>query len=168
MLTTIDHPNGTNTSLNAINDQGEIVGSYDSPHRPQGFLLSKETFMEIVAPDSPDVPIPFDINNRGDIVGDLGGDVFLLSKGQYTLFRVPESAWTESRGINDQGDIVGFWMDAEDMIHGYLLSNGRFTEIQVPGTSITEFFGANNQAQVVGDYSDENGALHGFVMKVNK
>jgi probable HAF family extracellular repeat protein len=166
-LTTIDVPNEFNTDLHGINDHGDIVGSYGSTGL-HGFLLSKGTFTQLVAPNTEDQPVPFGINNRGDIVGDLGGDGFLLSNDRYTLFRVPESGWTEARGINDRGEIAGFWMDADGVIHAYLFSKGQFTEIHVPVGSNAGIFGLNNQDQIVGDYSDENGALHGFVMKVDQ
>jgi uncharacterized membrane protein len=166
VLTTIDSPNGALT-LTGINDSGDMVGFFESGGIQGSVLLSKGTFTALVNPDSADIPAAFGINNRGDIVGILGGDGFLLSKGQWTLFRVPGSVGTEARGINDRGDIVGFWTDAEGNIHGYLLSKGQFTEIQVPGTTITEVFGVNNRRDVVGDYQDEGGFLHGFKTKVS-
>ena len=106
MLTTIDPPNGTNTSLTGINDHGQIVGGYDGPHGPQDFLLSESTFTEIIDPDSPDILIPFGINNRGDIVGELGGFGILFSKGRFTVIEVPDSIETFPRGINDRGEVI--------------------------------------------------------------
>jgi probable HAF family extracellular repeat protein len=145
--TTIDIPGSTFTEAHGINDRGEIVGSYtDASGTPHGFLLSKGTLTEIIDPNSTDVPIPFGIHNRGDIVGGLGGQGFVFSKGRFTMINVPGSVGTETRGINDHGEIVGFWMDAEGMIHGYLFSKGRFTEIQVPGSSLTEVFGGQQSA----------------------
>jgi hypothetical protein len=67
----------------------------------------------------------------------------------------------DPRGINDHGDIVGFWTDAEGNIHGYLLSKGQFAEIQVPGTTITEVFGGNNRAMSSGSTKTRVGSCTG-------
>ena len=182
-LTTIDVPHSTNTDLYGINDHGEMVGSYtDASGTPHGFLLSKGTFTDIVVPHSPDVPIPFGINNQGDIVGNLGLHGFLLSKGRFTLIDPPGSVQTDARKISDQGEIVGFYMDANFLFHGYLFSPGRdetdargdneqgaFTEITVPGGANVEVFGINDRHEVVGDYADASNpseALHSFEMQV--
>src|SRR5437870_6022328 len=165
VLTTIDVPNEPFPSLNGINDHGDIVGST----AVRGFLLSNGIFTTLVAPSTEDIPVPFGINNSGDIVGDLGGDAFLLSKGQYTLFRVPGSGFTEARGINDNGDIVGFWMDEEGSIHGYVRTTRTFTEITLPIASTVAVNAINNSGHIVGGFTDldnPSGTAHGFVMRI--
>jgi probable HAF family extracellular repeat protein len=165
-LTTIDVPNEPFPDLRGINDHGDIVG-FTAVH---GFLLSKGMFTALVAPDTTeDVPVPFGINNSGDIVGDLGGDAFLLSKSRYTLFRVPGSGFTEARGINDRGDIVGFWMDEQGSIHGYVLTTKTFTEITLPIASTVAVNAINNSREIVGGFTDldnPSGTAHGFEMRI--
>jgi hypothetical protein len=41
---------------------------------------------------------------------------------------------TSAQGINPGGDIVGFYVDAVGMTHGYELSRGQFITIDVPGS----------------------------------
>jgi probable HAF family extracellular repeat protein len=167
VLQTVDVPNEPNTEWYSINDHGEMVGSYNTTGL-HGVFFSKGTFTELVAPDREDLPIPFGLNNRGDLVGNIGGDAFLWSKGQYTYLRVPGSGETEARGINDEGQIVGFWLDDTLSIHGFVFANGTFTEVTVPGGSMVELWGINNAGQVVGSYTDEAGLPHGFTMSIGR
>jgi hypothetical protein len=69
--------------------------------------------------------------------------------------------------INDQGQVVGVWFDAQAREHGFLLTNGQYTSIDVPGAVATEVLGINssNLPTLIGDYLDVNGAVHGFTLQ---
>jgi len=43
-----------------------------------------------------------------------------LSNGSYTPIDVPGAVQTVPYGINDAGDIVGYYTDARDVEHGFL------------------------------------------------
>src|SRR5581483_6001431 len=66
---------------------------------------------------------------------------------------------TSAQGINPAGDIVGSYVDAVGMSHGYLLRGGHFTKINVPG-SLAGVSGAlptvaraiNPGGEIVGNY----------------
>src|SRR5262249_25707616 len=67
-------------------------------------------------------------------------------------------------GINDFGQIVGFYNDDSDITHGFLYQNGHFATIDVPGSLITETFRINNRGQIVGANLVASGSLfHGFL-----
>jgi probable HAF family extracellular repeat protein len=82
-------------------------------------------------------------------------------------------------GINDVGEIVGFYQDASGQ-HGFLYAAGVFTSLDVPGaaTGSTQAFGVNNRGQIVGIYRDQTpqsaggprdrGSTHGFVATPQK
>jgi uncharacterized membrane protein len=79
-----------------------------------GFLLDRGRYTTIEAPQGREGTIPFDINNRGQIVGryETGSSqqAFLRDKtGRFTTLRIPgaKSAWAV--GINDRGQIVGVY-----------------------------------------------------------
>lgn len=88
---------------------------------------------------------------------------------EYTT--IPTPAGTRSAtafGINARGDIVGSFVDASLVTHGFLLGkNGEFTAIDFPGARATQAFGINPRGDIVGSYSlpgDPVIALRGFLL----
>jgi probable HAF family extracellular repeat protein len=76
----------------------------------------------------------------------------------FTTIDVPGASSDNASGINDSGQIVGSFTDANNWTHGFLYSGGSFTTIDYPNTSKnssgffggTEANGINNSGQVVG------------------
>ena len=66
------------------------------------------------------------------------------------------------RAINARGDIVGRFLDASRIPHGYLLSDGIYTTIDFPGAARTTATGINARGNIVGDYTAAS-IRHGFV-----
>jgi uncharacterized membrane protein len=120
-ITTIDVPGATGTSPTAVNDRGQLLGVYtDEAGAFHGFVLSRGRYVSFDAPDQGDFLLPLDINNRGQIVGYTvddpvtmaGARGFLLAmgaRGPATPISFPGAPGTISTGINDQGQIVGFY-----------------------------------------------------------
>ena len=81
----------------------------------------------------------------------------------YTTIDVPGASFTLPRGINPEGDIVGFY-GVGAATHGFLLHEGTFTDIDVPGASATRPRGINPQGDIAGFYV-AGGATHGFVLR---
>ena len=78
----------------------------------------------------------------------------------------PGAVATQAWGINNNGDIVGFFFDGATY-HGFLLSGGTFTQLDAPGASFgTLTYGINNNGSVVGAFSDSSGT-HGFILNNN-
>jgi len=105
------------TSLDAINDRGQIVGSFrDSSGVYHGFLKQGETYTAIDVPGATDT-FPLGINNSGTVVGqfaNLSGmpeGFFRTSDGVFTVVDFPGALGTEIGNINDRGDICGYWVD---------------------------------------------------------
>ena len=69
----------------------------------------------------------------------------------FTAIDVPGASFTLPRGINPEGDIVGFY-GVGGVTHGFLLIEGSFTDIDVPGASATRPRGINPQGDIVGFY----------------
>ncbi len=76
---------------------------------------------------------------------------------------------TRPQKINDRGDIVGVYVDASGISHGFTrLANGTFSApINDPNspTPFTEGRGINNSRFVCGDYTDSAGAFEGFFLQ---
>ena len=68
---------------------------------------------------------------------------------------------TYASGINDAGDIVGYFTTTDLEIHGFIDTGGTFTTIGVPGGALTQAFGINNSGTVAGTYTDST-FEHGF------
>lgn len=72
-------------------------------------------------------------------------------------------------GLNNDGHMVGRYVDPAGMVHGFLLIGDpgepdSFRDIDFPGATGTEAFAINNQGQIVGVYFDAAGLGHGYVL----
>ena len=72
---------------------------------------------------------------------------------------------TAVNGINDCGEFVGTYDDAQGNFHGFAGQKGTslFTPIDFPGAVQTYVFRINNWDEIVGTYFDHQGYQHGFV-----
>ena len=79
---------------------------------------------------------------------------------------------TVARGINNFGEIVGFYIIGRTdcsfflscQLHGFKVINGKFSTIDVPGATQTEVTGVNDGGDVVGTFATSDGHLHGFLL----
>src|SRR5213593_2462215 len=85
------------------------------------------------------------------------------SRFTFSTIDVPGAFSTEALGINNAGQIVGFFKDnIGSGQHGFLYDRGTFTTIDVPGADSTIALGINNARQIVGKTSNNTG-IHGFL-----
>ena len=138
-----------------INDKGAIVGQFESDYGPSAFLNNAGVFTTF------DVFGASDINNEGQIVGSSGGHGFLYNDGALAIIDAPGAFATLVTGINDVGQIVGYYYDRAG-IHGFVKNASGFTIIEVPGATETEPSGINNAGQIVGSFTVGN-LVHGFL-----
>jgi glycoside hydrolase-like protein len=66
-------------------------------------------------------------------------------------------------GINNKGQIVGFYADSMGVYHGFSFDGITFTTIDFPGATATEATSVNNAGNIVGFYSDVGGHIHAFL-----
>ena len=154
------------TTLNDINNAGDLVGAYRGTTGKFPFLYAGGVLTDIVPPGATGGQAR-SINKYGVIVGDC--QVGSKSRGfkyvnrDITFVDHPDGAATHVNGINDQGTMVGQFFDQDGVGHGFILKNGIFTTIDFPGATETRANGINNSEQVVGYYSLGDGVTHGFV-----
>ena len=156
---TIDPPGSTSTSPGAINNLGQIVGSYiDEDGVNHGFLLSSGVYTTIDVSEAI-ATLATGINNLGQIVGwyEDGEELFhgfLLSDGTFTTIDDPAFFATFPVQIGDLGEIVGYGIDDSGNIHGFTLINGTFTTIDFPNANLTQPLDMNfNETEIVGAYT---------------
>src|SRR6266498_4554125 len=77
----------------------------------------------------------------------------------FTTIDVPGARLTQASGINNRGQIVGWYDDASGGEHGFLLDETGFTTIDVPGAGLTATDGINDRNQIVGGYIGPSGIL---------
>jgi uncharacterized membrane protein len=91
--------------------------------------------------------------------------------GTFTTIDVPGATDIRPTGINDRGDIVGTYLDANSNFHGFLwTAKDGLTLIDVPGARETSVFGINDRGDIVGHYrragppTGGGGVAHGFLL----
>jgi hypothetical protein len=128
MVTTIDFPGASSTSIWNTNNACELVGSYTLASDPFPFPRA-------MTRDASGVFTPVIVPFAGAFAGGAAGEVF---------------------GNNDRGDLCGYWLDNAFIGHGYVRdAAGVFTAIDLP-TSCTALGGINNRRVSVGTILDGN------------
>src|SRR4029077_17632162 len=91
--------------------------------------------------------LPQKINERGDIVGEfidpngVTAGFVRFSDGSFGAPIVDPNdtvGFTEGRGINNRGTVVGDYATSDANNHGFFLSGGTFTEYDIPGALSTD------------------------------
>lgn len=123
---TIDGPVGTGATLTNLDNRGQIIGVYaptGDPMRLDGFVLRGGRYTTFDLDDTA-LTFPLAINDRGQIAGftaDAFSDTadsnlhgFVLRRGvggPVTRIDAPGATVTGAMGINDQGTIVGLYLN---------------------------------------------------------
>jgi len=125
-FSSIAAPWSNGTSPQAISDNGTVVGS--AYFRAQGaepnFLLNQKHYREISVPNTPGALVN-GINPRGTaVVGyydSLTGVAgFVYEAGVVQTLSFPGAVSTLAFGINDAGQVVGYFLDSSLQTHGFL------------------------------------------------
>jgi probable HAF family extracellular repeat protein len=169
-FSSITVPGAGYTNATGINNAGQVVGFYDNGvgGNGSGFLYSAGSFtsLNLGGPDTNTEPSA--INNSGQIVGELAGPPhgqgFLYAGGVLTTINVPGALNTYVNGLNDNGQIVGwFSSNGPPNYQGFVDTGGSFETIDFPGAIDTQVYGINNVGQIVGSFEDPNGNFYGFL-----
>jgi uncharacterized membrane protein len=170
------------TSPSGINNLGQVVGSYNglSDFAEHGFLLTGSVITTIDCPGATGT-LAFGINDLGQIVGSCsyptactscnpfvpaGTHGFVSNGGSFSLFDFPGARQTSATGINNSGQIVGYYVGSDQADHGFFLIGGIFTGVDFPGGNNTHPTGINNAGQIVGAFSRRGVTPgdHGFLI----
>lgn len=181
------------TAAFSINAFGTIAGSYEDNggnfvdhglvRSPQGKFTTFEAPGASQGTGSPGSSVP--INQFGAIAGyyiDASSVVhgYLRSpRGEFTTFDVPGEGpqgigcYNDcSIGLNDWGAITGYYLDANNVYHGFVRSpQGKVTTFDAPGANTTtgSYSGTfpvsiNDQGAITGYYLDVKNVNHGFLL----
>ena len=185
-FTLLDVPGATFTGASGINDSQIIVGNTLDPRTggSGGFVFngSGYTIFGIAGANSTEAT---DVNNANVVVGTYHdnagyhGYVAALAGisgdqiATFTTIDVPVSGTqiTHLTGINDAGDLTGWYQDAGGRQHGFFMAGGTFTGLDYSGLNPANFlfrdtlaFGVNASDEVVGQTAESvnfNGVIGG-------
>jgi hypothetical protein len=130
-FTAVTPPGGGSVQVTGINAAGDITGIVVNTSGTTGFLRKGRHFSAFSFPSGSNTQ-PFGINNADQIVGSYqdGSGVmhgFLLSQplthAQWTSIDDPNGIGsTVVNGLNNKGDMVGFYTDAANNVDGMLIT----------------------------------------------
>ena len=179
------------TFANAENNQGAIVGFYtDTNIVPHGFLRTPNG--HIISFDAPGAGLGFGLNQgtvayginpAGVIAGQFQDSSYVFHAfvrfpdGSFTTFDAPGADTVSSPAcapfcgtiglaISPAGDITGYFVDANNLTHGFLRDHdGIFSTFDGPGAgpfgTVPE--GINPAGEITGFFYDSNNVAHGFL-----
>jgi probable HAF family extracellular repeat protein len=173
VYTTLSAPGSFGTWAYGINDQGDIVGSYNTTAGGglYGFVLSNGVYTTVE--NGPFLSVTLTgINNAGSIIGfyalpilgNQGG--FKVVGGTTTYLDIPGGKATWASGINSLGQITGTYQDSNGNKHGFLLNGSTYYRIDDPSTVVgggTSVGGINEKGDIVGFYDSKDGG-RGFLL----
>ncbi|MCI0539071.1 MAG: choice-of-anchor M domain-containing protein [Verrucomicrobiales bacterium] len=120
-----DSPTGTVTR--GMNEAGTLAGwKWDENFKLQGIVYSGGNFTEVFRVTNWDNTLPGDINNRSEIAGTVNvafqkfAGFFRRADGSTSVFSPPGAASVEVFGLNDEGVIVGEYVDLSGQHHGFI------------------------------------------------
>jgi hypothetical protein len=193
VLTTLDYPgaDATSTQANAINDAGDIVGTYSLTSGPKGNVhgfrrTSNGEWSTVDLPEETHLMAGggFAIAADGTIFGCVHDGAPITAMHGYRLgsegasrFDYPADAPSAMHyGVTPDGEtIVGSYVAGKnqpDNWHGYVLNGGKTVSFDVPGELGTNALGAGQSpgVTIVGTYKVQVGSAwnqHGYVAATN-
>jgi len=164
---------GTDTQINAINNNGDFAGIFEeNSSRYPGFLHVAATgSTEEFSVAGSDFTFAYGLNRKDVVVGIYKataasaafGAFIRNASGTILTFVFPGASSSGATSINECGTIVGVFTDSAGANHGFYGKLGGFTQIDYPQATWTIVTGMNDHGEIVGHYLDASGVLHGFV-----
>jgi hypothetical protein len=140
-FTTVDQPSTAFNQLLGINKSGTTAAGYSST-MADGATLQKAYSVA----GGPSFTSPVFTNIDALLVAKFG----------------PNSN-SQATGVNDAGNVVGFYLPTMATSVGFLDQGGTITQIDPFGSTFTQALGINNSGEIVGFEVDAMGVQHGYV-----
>ena len=131
-FTSVTDPNAPSTSLTAaaIDNHGDIAGFYtNAAGTTDGFLKTGGKFIDLSAPGASST-MALGVNDHDEVVGTYtvgsGSSAMMhgftwTAKGGFTTIDDPQGMGTTTiNGVNNAGDLVGFYVDSVGNTDGFL------------------------------------------------
>ena len=122
---TLDFPGSTATILTGINPQGEISGIYTLGGLTHGLLVTDGELTSLDVPGAAAYTNATGLTARGEIIGRyLAGTVgygYLMRGSVFSTIAFPGATFTGAAAMNERGEMVGRYQNADGVFHGFLL-----------------------------------------------
>ena len=167
----------TETDTFAVNNAGAIAGDYvDAKGIQHGMILAGKKLTSVDHANcsnsggfSGGAIAFYGVNKAGAAAGwctstKTGLAVgFVYAGGKFININFPKSNGTEAMGINDKGDVVGFYLDSASTQHGFVKKGAKYTSFDVSGDTTTTPWGINNNGQIAVFALSTAGTYESFV-----
>ena len=188
-LQSLEVPGSVSTEGWNINQDGSIVGYYDTADGLRHGFIARPDLEDTPVPPKPETPsakgyytyesidVPgvdiLDLTASSDF-GDYAGNTrsqngektigFTLIDGVFTTYDFPGSQHTYFYALGNNGVAAGHYKDSDGLYHGVVLDeNGELKQYDFPGAVQTFIFGISDETGAMsGNIVDTNGVFHGF------
>lgn len=184
-------PGSTQTQVTGLNDRGVTVGFWSTMNTANmvnnnfGFYEAGGRFHTVNFPTGNNASPPVDqllgVNDHDVAVGfytnaqgNNRGYTYDIKHHTFSRVLVPGAPGgtagpsLTAAGINNYGDVAGFYAKGSTTDAFLRLSWGKFITLAVPGASMTQALGVNDHEEVVGVYTVGSGSsatMHGFTWR---
>jgi len=167
-------PGSVQTQVTAINNKGYTAGFWvDGNGNNFGFVRWHGVFTSYRDPNTGTGTVNqlLGLNDKGVAVGFYTdgkginhGYKLTLNNGHFTELVPPGGKNVTATGINNNGDIVGFFTASNGAVVSFLRKDEHYSEFDFPHSTNTSAFGVNQYDQIVGVYVDSANKMHGFLL----
>ncbi|MDB5967893.1 MAG: hypothetical protein JWQ90_343 [Hydrocarboniphaga sp.] len=175
---TLAVPGAVTTYAYALDDSDRVAGAYN--HDPNelgilttsGYLWDASTgYTGFDAPGAAGLTVAWGLNSAQDTVGVYADADYVYhgfvrhGDGSIVTLDYPGSPYTQLMGINDGGDIVGFYQDPVDYsMKGFLYRAGEFQLITPPDAVYGSYpYRVTADGRIVGWYINGDGLVRSFL-----
>jgi probable HAF family extracellular repeat protein len=153
----------TNSGARDINDFGDVVGSADS-----GAYLYSKGRMRYLDANNENGSTAYGMNNRGDVVGEIGtpdgyGHAFIYTSADSALMDMQTlgGPYSGATDINDSGVVVGY-SDLDNAGHAsaFVWKHGTMIPLPTLGGNGVSANAINNRGDIVGFSMDGSNKVH--------
>ncbi len=188
-LQELKFPGSVSTEGWNINQDGSVVGHYDSPDgRRHGFIARPITDTTAPVEEAPVVPPVFayytfetidvpgvdflaltassDFEDYAGYTKSADGKrevAFTLIDGVFTTYDFPGSQNTYFYALGNNGNAAGHYQDSDGLYHGVILENGELRQYDFPDAVETFLYGITDATgRLTGSFIDASGVRRGF------
>lgn len=160
---------GSMPGLGGINDFDVVSGSVQQNQTMYGFIRKPSGTINTFLINGRSA-LASKINNQGFVVGSYyptptspQAGFRRSSSGQVLTLKDPNGAnGTAAHGINNAGEIVGWYDTSAAVQKGFIYKNGTYTSFSHSGWFFMQAEGVNKAGIIVGSYMDNANKMHGF------